>query len=835
MRFVKEILFPGIISACLLTPAMAIDTGAKHPFRDGFNRHLDSLINDYQQDWKQSFESALARGLLSAHLDSLRNRFLEIIGPLPENTALNARITGTVRREGYAVEKILFESRPSYYVTALLFLPDDPRFTAPYPGILIPCGHAEVAKGHHEYQSMGALCALNGMAALVFDPIDQGERNQLIDEHGIPRNWGTRSHSLEGIKTTLMGKPLASYFIHDGMRAVDYMISRKEIDGERLGISGNSGGGTQTAYLFVTDERLKVSAPSCFIHNIFTQAVTEMGDAEQNVFGQIRDGIDHADYIMMRAPQPLKILAATHDFFRIHAVWETYRFAKRYYTSLGYSERMGILENNAGHNYNHEQREAAVQWMLRWLAGRDEIVREPEIELLSPEEYRVTPRGQVLLIPGAKSIHDLLREELARVAETRKTFLQQHSIDKVTLKIRSLTAIDELGWEGSLESTTESTHDGYLRTDILVRSGETYSFPAHLFNPLKAESGSPVIFLSEQGTDYHLGEILKMVEDGRRVFSLELPGTGSQKQLGKDALQLSSGLNWTDCNKAYLMGRSVVGYRVRDILLAARKFAEMDGKGLKLDLLAHGETGIPALHAAVLEPSTIASLKISGSIRSWEEVVMANTSFNQLVNQVHDVLPHYDLPDLVELLGDRVMVTASLNVNGFPVNGQKTKQKLSSKPEYTGLAGVFYKSPGLKNPEGPDWTQTLDMSWDNQVTKRGRDWSAEWFGYLKSPVDGLVTIYIATEQSVEMYIGGKLVANVGVKEGQAPETVKIEMKKGKFKPIRLVYTQDGSETSYLRLTWDWQGKRPHDIPLEAMWHSPAQRARMENLWRQIYE
>ena len=515
---------------------MALDTGAELPFLGGFTRHLDSLVREYQQDWNHSFESALAGGLQSAHLNSQRDKFLEIIGPLPENTPLNSRITGIVRREGYVVEKILFESRPSYYVTALLFLPDDNRFSAPYPGVLIPCGHAEVAKGHDEYQSMGALCALNGLAALVFDPIDQGERNQLLDEHGKPRNWGTRSHSLEGIKATLLGKPVASYFIHDGMRAVDYMVSRKEIDGERLGISGNSGGGTQSAYLFVTDERLKVSAPSCFIHNIFTQAVTEMGDGEQNIFGQIRDGIDHADYIMMRAPQPLKILAATHDFFRIHAVWESYRFAKRYYTSLGYSERMSILENNAGHNYNHEQREAAVQWMLRWLAGRDEVVREPEIEILSPEEYTVTLRGQVLLLPGAKSIHDLLREEVAIAAEKRKTFLQHHSTNEVTAKIRSLTALDELGWEGDLATGIKSKHDGYSRTEILVRSGNTYSFPAHLFYPPEAESGTPVIFLSEQGTDYHLGDILKLVKDGRMVFSLELPGTGSLKQKGKDAL-----------------------------------------------------------------------------------------------------------------------------------------------------------------------------------------------------------------------------------------------------------------------------------------------------------
>jgi len=141
----------------------------------------------------------------------------------------------------------------------------------------------------------------------------------------------------------------------------------------------------------------------------------------------------------------------------------------------------------------------------------------------------------------------------------------------------------------------------------------------------------------------------------------------------------------------------------------------------------------------------------------------------------------------------------------------------------------------LKNPEGPDWTKTLDMSWDYEVAKRGRDWSAEWFGYLKSPVEGPVNLYMGTDQSVEMYIDGKLVIKAVPREGQNPETVKIEMKKGKFQAIRLVYNQDGAESGYLRLKWDWQEGQRRDIPLEAMWHSPKQRAKMENLWKQVYE
>ena len=835
MLRIRHIIAIASLLVCCFASAYSSGTEKRQPGPEGFSAHLDSLILEYQRDWNNNFESNLAADRLSVHLDSLRKTFLGRVGPFPDKTPLNARITGKVSRKGYTVEKILFESRPFYYVTALLFLPDSPAYTAPYPAVLVPCGHAEIAKGHDEYQSMGALCALNGMAALVFDPVDQGERYQLIDAEGNPRSWGTRSHSLAGLKCTLLGQHMAAYFIHDGMRAVDYLVSREEIDAEKLGLSGNSGGGTQSAYLFVADERLKASAPSCFIHNIFTQAVTEMGDAEQNVFGQVRDGIDHADYIMMRAPQPLKILAATHDFFRIHAVWDTYRFAKRYYTSLGFSERMGILENNAGHNYNREQREAAVQWMLRWLAGRDEVVREPDIELLDAEEYTVTPQGRVMLLPGARSIHDLLRDELSQTAERRKKYLENHSTTQLQAEIRSLTGLDRLDQEGRVEELGMMDKGSYSQTDLNLWPGQEYPVPATLYSPSGSTPVRTIVLLGEQGPAYHMGEILDLLGEGNAVMALELPGTGRLRQEGKASLQLSTGLSWVDCNKAYLLGRSAIAYRTRDILMAARYLAESGGSTAGVDVFAYGETAIPAMHAAVLDPAAIGSIRISGAIRSWVDVIRANTSFNQLVNTVHGGLTCYDLPDLANMLGERLTITGVVDASGQALSGRKNTRKMSDRPENRGLAGVFYKSPGLKNPEGPDWTETMNMYWDNEIDRRGRDWSAEWFGFLKSPVDGQVKITLATDQYLDVYVNEKPIAEIEPGEQGVEREIGLDMKMGKYYPLRLVFTQNGPETSYLKLTWRWKGMEDHEIPVEAIWHSPRQRARMENLWRQVYE
>jgi hypothetical protein len=129
--------------------------------------------------------------------------------------------------------------------------------------VLVPCGHAKNAKGYDEYQTVGT--AGLWMAALVFDPIDQGERGQYLGPDGWPKHWGTRAHTMFGVGCTLLGRNTARFEIWDGMRAIDYLQSRPEVDPQRIGCTGNSGGGTQTSYLMALDDRIGAAAPSCYL------------------------------------------------------------------------------------------------------------------------------------------------------------------------------------------------------------------------------------------------------------------------------------------------------------------------------------------------------------------------------------------------------------------------------------------------------------------------------------------------------------------------------------------------------------------------------------------
>ena len=158
---------------------------------------------------------------------------------MPQKTPLNPRLVGTLARDGYRIERVIFESRPSHHVTANLYLPGG---KGPFPGVLLPCGHSDNGKAYESYQRASILLAKNGMAVLCYDPIGQGERNQRLDAQGKPVIRGTTEHTMAGIGALLVGRQLASYRIWDGLRALDYLASRPEID-PRLGVYRQLGGG----------------------------------------------------------------------------------------------------------------------------------------------------------------------------------------------------------------------------------------------------------------------------------------------------------------------------------------------------------------------------------------------------------------------------------------------------------------------------------------------------------------------------------------------------------------------------------------------------------------
>ena len=632
------------------------------------HRYLLRQVDQAVERWKDDYEKRKSPEEIAAYQKRLREKFLELIGGLPERTPLMPRVTGTISRPGYRVEKIIFQSQPKHYVTALLFLPDQADVKLPYPGVLIPCGHAKAAKGYPTYQTMGALLALNGMAALVFDPIDQGERGQYLDKGGWPDLWGVAAHIMVGLDCIPLGLNTARYEIWDGMRAIDYLQSRPEIDPQRIGCTGNSGGGTQTSFLMALDDRIHAAAPSCYITSL-SKLLHTIGpqDSEQHLFGQLAFGLDHADLIMMRAPSPVLVCAATQDFFDIGGTWDSLRYAKRLYTRMGMAERVDILENDAKHNYNKLQREGAARWMSRWLLGRDQPIAEIPITLLTEEECQCTPDGKVMLLPGACSVYDLNEDYENELAKQRAAARAAGDCAAMLEEVRRLAGVRKLAELPKPEVEVFGTvpRQGYSIEKLLIKPEEGVSLPALLFLP-EIPADRIVLYVHQQGKTADAtpgGAIERLVQSGNAVLAVDLRGTG---QTQPDTGNGGYSDEFRDAYLAYILGRCYVGMRTEDVLLCSRYAAERVGNGQEgvVQLVTVGNVGIPALHAAALEPGLFETVKLSRMLTSWSNMIHNKLNKGLATYVVHGALAHYDLPDLAATLGEKITLDEPVDAVG---------------------------------------------------------------------------------------------------------------------------------------------------------------------------
>ena len=295
----------------------------------------------------------------------MRERLVTAIGGLGfERTSLNAKVTEKIQRDGYSIEKVLFESRPGVYVTALAFVPDAMKFKPPHRGIIVPCGHTTEAKGTDFYQRGGVMGARAGFVTLVYDPFAQGEREQ------VPGGIGCSPHNRYGALAALLGQSTAQQRIWDGMRAIDYLLSRDDVMKDGVGCMGQSGGGTMTSLLEAVDPRVVAGCPAEYVCSLRVVA-DKCGpqDAEQNVFGQLTFGFNHAGYVLVGG-NAVRMHCSFGDFFPIAGSRETYGVVRDVAKNCGLGERRyGMTDVAGSHAWTEGMRMSSLQWMRRWLTG----------------------------------------------------------------------------------------------------------------------------------------------------------------------------------------------------------------------------------------------------------------------------------------------------------------------------------------------------------------------------------------------------------------------------------------------------------------------------------
>lgn len=629
-------------------------------------RHWQRQVHQAMDRRRKTIEKLEDAEGIRTYQKRMKAFFARKLGGFPRRSPLNARVVGKLDGDGHRIEKIIFESQPGHHVTATLYLP---KSKPPWPGVVVASGHSRTGRMAGYNQRFGIIMARHGMAALCYDPIGQGERSQILDKNGKPRFRSTTTeHFLIGVGSILVGRNTARYRIWDGMRCIDYLSSRDDIDSKRIGFTGCSGGGTLTSYVMALDDRVTCAAPACYL-TTFRKLVDTIGpqDAEQNIFGQLAYGMDHPDYVLMRAPRPTLISATTKDFFDIRGTWDNFRQCKRIYTKLGHPERVALVEGSGGHGVPMSNLNAIARWMQRWLLERDHYFQEKEIPTRPTNDLLCTPKGQVLQLAGEKSVFQLNKERAESLSRLRKASRDAELRRAIRQRagIRPLKALPK----PEVKSRGSVSRDGYRIDKLLIERKDGVPLPALRFVP-KEPNGTTCLYLHGEGKHVDArpgGAIDKLVRRGDTVLAIDLSGIGETRH-SKSAGQLG---DWKNFYMAYLLGKSYVGLRAEDILIAARYATAKNGSGkraARLRLVAIGEAAIPALHAAAVEPGLFDRVKLQRMIPSWSRIVADPAPVNQLVNTVHGALEVYDLPDLIRLAGrESVTVEQSVDAQGRPL------------------------------------------------------------------------------------------------------------------------------------------------------------------------
>src|SRR5688572_24960404 len=376
--------------------------------RDEFGRYLTAQAEKHWTARSAKVTALRSPAQVQERQRYIRRTLLDAIGGFPEKTPLNAKITGGFTRDGYRVEHLVFESQPKFYVTANVYVPAN--VAPPFPAVIGVAGHSATGKAIATYQMAWVGMVKRGFLVIGFDPPGQGERSEYFDPATGKSSVGigTGEHNMAGAQTLLTGATFARYEIWDGIRAFDYLLTRKDVDPKRIGVAGNSGGGTQSAYLAVFEPRLAACVISCYMTN-WSKLWTKPGpqDAEQNFPGFLSAGLNFGDFMIAFAPKPVTMLTGIRDYFPIDGARDTYAEVKRVFEVMDAPGRAGYFEYDDEHGWHKPRREATYRWLTKFLQGREDDGTEPPIVPEPENNLNATATGQVSTSLGGETVWSL--------------------------------------------------------------------------------------------------------------------------------------------------------------------------------------------------------------------------------------------------------------------------------------------------------------------------------------------------------------------------------------------------------------------------------------------
>jgi cephalosporin-C deacetylase-like acetyl esterase len=628
-------LFPSISDTACLAAAAAPETNA-----------YTAMIHAYLKQEAQRMDAQFLDGITNkaqweARRGELHQQYLEMLGlwPLPERTPLQAQVTGVLEREeGYRVEKVHFQSRPKLYVTGNLYLPKDAKAGAKLPAVLYVCGHSGRGRDGNKtaFQHHGAWFATHGYAALLIDTLQLGEIAAI--HHGTYRHnrwwWQARGYTPAGVECW------------NGIRAIDYLQSRPEVDAERIALTGISGGGAATFWIAAADERVKVAVP-----------VSGMSDLEDYVGDKVVNG--HCDCMFLIntfqwpwtyigalvAPRPMLFENSGHDTIfpmngndRIRG-----RFERLYGFYTNRTDRLfDIGVTPGGHEDNPELRLMAYRWINRFLKGTNAPVTEPELAKIEGSQLRAFPDE----LP-ADELNTRIDETFVPLANTPLPSRKEEFRSWQAGKIAELRRVVFRSLPEQPATTTEWKLDRAKKSTGTLQSEPGITVPWIYYPPHNPKRGQPLwlVVLGEEETLEARPEWLNKAIGDAPVLLLSPRNSGDTR--------------WHDPAPYYvqrslaLLGRTVDGGRLTDVVaLVAHVLSTKRNPG-QLNIIGRSQAGVIAAYAAILEPRVSEVMVVDPPASHRDGPIFLN------------VLRVMDVPDALALLAPRSLTISTPRAPAF--------------------------------------------------------------------------------------------------------------------------------------------------------------------------
>jgi cephalosporin-C deacetylase-like acetyl esterase len=624
---------------CAVT-LFAFAASAPVPTDDAYRQMLDSKrqVTEYLQRAATAITVKASAEMASRDTwEKARAKRLEemrdMLGllPWPQRTPLNVRITGTLDKGSYTIEKIAFESMPKVYVTGNLYIPK--ARSSPAPAIIYVCGHAYSPHGDKtQYQRHGISFAKNGYVAFILDSIQIAETFGM--HHGVNTqemfDWYSRGYSPAGVE------------VWNAMRAIDYLESRPEVDKQRIGMTGRSGGAAMTWFTAAVDPRVKVAVP---VMGISTYAAN-VRDNTQKLHCDCMFPVNSDEHDMLHqgaliAPRPLLMMHGRQDkLFPVAGYEEFQRTVGGLYTSYGVGESFGNIVVETEHKDSNFLREQAIRFFDKHLMKTAERKLDMDYSDAPPEQ---------LAVFGGKPPADALNFRVHETFTTRGPSAKFTTISAWETRKTELVA-------GIRKLLPVQSDDGFgVRTEIRKPKQIDGKLPGLLYI---ASDGEDISYISDvlSGANRR-NESIRMIMWPRGVGEVPWP-----RSFWKDTLR-----------NAMHTGQTIDSMRLRDVLTAFRQLREVEGVDPdRIMVLGKGISGALGLYAAILDPRIHQVMLMDPPASHREGPIFLN------------IMRHTDLPEAAALLAPR-----RLNFYGqLPPAYEYTKHvyQLYGKPDHVFVA-----------------------------------------------------------------------------------------------------------------------------------------------------